>query len=118
MRLNKFTELPVVGAWKRRYLGHLTVPSQFLASIRTGVSMLRRPLELATLRLQNMLGVSLQHWSALRPSDEALATGVLTQLGGLLLLDPSGQITYLWRDQGICHVANFEELLKKLPRKY
>jgi hypothetical protein len=38
-------------------------------------------------------------------------------LGGLLLLDPSGQVSYLWRDQGICHVANFEELLKKLPKK-
>ena len=31
-----------------------------------------------------MLGVSLQHWSALKPFDEALAAGVLTQLGGLL----------------------------------
>ena len=79
-----------------------------------GVLLLYRPLELATLRLQNMLGVSLQHWSALKPSDDALAAGVLTQLGGLLLLDPAGHVSYQWRDQGICHVANFEDVLKKL----
>ena len=56
-----FDELPVVGDWGRR------------------------PLELATLRLQNMIGVSLQNWDALRPRDDQLA--VLTQLGGLAIGD-------------------------------
>ncbi len=40
---NKFAELPFVGGWGRR------------------------PLELATLRLQNMLGVSVAHWADLAP---------------------------------------------------
>ena len=43
---NAFAELPVVGDWPRR------------------------PLELATLRLQNMVGVSLAHWDELKPADE------------------------------------------------
>ena len=56
--LNKFSELPVVGSWPRR------------------------PLELATLRLQNMVGVSLANWNDLKPTDEELKAGILTQLGG------------------------------------
>ena len=48
---NKFAELPVVGVWGRR------------------------PLELATLRLQNMIGVSIQNWNDLKPSDAALKAG-------------------------------------------
>lgn len=87
---NKFNELPVVGSWKRR------------------------PLELATLRLQNMIGVSLQHWEKLKPSDEELRSGVLTQLGGCLVLGDSGKVLFEWRDAGICHVANFEDILNKL----
>ena len=49
---NKFKELPGVGSWPRP------------------------PLELATLRLQNMVGISLANWDALKPDN--LAT--LTQL--------------------------------------
>jgi len=88
--LNKFTELPVVGNWPRR------------------------PLELATLRLQNMLDISIKHWKDLTPEEEALEKGVLTQLGGCLIVDSNGNTLFEWRDPGICAVANFEDLLKKL----
>ena len=50
---NPFDELPLVGGWGRR------------------------PFELATLRLQTMVGVSLAEWDALQPTD--LRT--LTQVG-------------------------------------
>jgi hypothetical protein len=87
--VNKFTELPVVGTWPRR------------------------PLELATLRLQNMIGISIQNWGKLGPDEEALDAGVLTQLGGCLVLDnKSGETLFKWRDPGICAVANFEDLIK------
>lgn len=66
--------------------------------------------QLATLRLQNMVGISLAHWSDLQPNDERC----LTQLGGLLAVDPDGNMIYEWRDNGICAVANFEELLEAL----
>ena len=94
---NKFSELPVVGGWGRR------------------------PLELATLRLQNMLGLSLKHWDRLKPTDEELDQGLLTQLGGLVVLrraqdQAQGELEtlYQWRDDGICDVCNFETLLKRL----
>jgi hypothetical protein len=90
---NKFAELPVVGDWKRR------------------------PLELATLRLQSMMGISLAKWSDLAPDDEALKAGVLTQLGGCVVVDSkSDTVLFEWRDQGICHVANFEDILVKLQK--
>jgi hypothetical protein len=63
-----------------------------------------------------MMGLSLQHWEKLRPSDSALAQGVLTQLGGVLVLGPNGQPFYQWRDDGICHVADFEDILEKLEK--
>jgi hypothetical protein len=87
---NKFAELPLVGNWPRR------------------------PLELATLRLQSMLGISLQHWSELAPDQDALDAGVLTQLGGCLVTDADGSTLYEWRDPGICAVANFEDIRNKL----
>ena len=88
---NKFNELPYVGGWGRR------------------------PLELATLRLQNMIGVSLMNWNELKPSDEALENGVLTQLGGCLVItEGDAKVKYEWKDEGICHVANFEDILAKL----
>ena len=86
-----FDELPVVGDWGRR------------------------PLELATLRLQNMIGVSLQNWDALRPRDDQLA--VLTQLGGLAIGDGAGGLLYEWKDPGICAVCNFEDALDALDGK-
>jgi len=87
--VNKFSELPVVGEWPRR------------------------PLELATLRLQNMLDISIKNWKALAPGEESLKAGVLTQLGGCIVVE-GGKVLYEWRDPGICAVANFEEMLEKL----
>jgi len=89
--LNKFTELPVVGEWPRR------------------------PLELATLRLQNMVDISIKNWKELAPTDTALKQGVLTQLGGCVIVDSkSGEVVFDYKDPGICAVANFEDILEKL----
>jgi AhpC/TSA antioxidant enzyme len=74
----------------------------------------RRPLELATLRLQSIVGISLAHWDELGPDEEALASGVLTQLGGCLILEGGSQVLYEWKDPGLCAVANFEDILKKI----
>jgi len=91
VKLNKFTELPLVGNWPRR------------------------PLELATLRLQNMLDISIKNWKNLAPTEEALKEGILTQLGGCVVVDSkSGKVIYEYRDPGICAVANFEDMLEKL----
>ena len=84
-----FEALPLVGTWGRR------------------------PLELATLRLQNMVGLSLARWSELKPDDEYIdGSGVLTQLGGCVLLDGSGGVKYEWKDSGICATADFRRLLR------
>lgn len=88
---NKFTELPVVGSWPRR------------------------PLELATLRLQNMLDISIKNWKELAPDEKSLNAGVLTQLGGCVVCDANGKPIYEYKDQGICAVANFEDILDKIP---
>ena len=88
--VNKFDELPVVGEWKRR------------------------PLELATLRLQSMLGISIKHWKELAPDQDALDAGVLTQLGGCLVVDGNGATLFSWKDPGICAVANFEKMMEML----
>ena len=94
VKVNKFTELPVVGEWERR------------------------PLELATLRLQNMVDISIKNWQPLAPTKEALNAGVLTQLGGITVVDSSsGNELFQWKDPGICAVANFEQILTKIPLK-
>jgi hypothetical protein len=90
---NKFASLPVVGIWGRR------------------------PLELATLRLQNMVGVSLGNWEDLKPSEEALKRGVLTQLGGCAVYDGDGNVKFEFRDQGICNVANFNDIFDALAKE-
>lgn len=75
----------------------------------------RRPLELATLRLQNMVGLSLARWGELKPDDKFIdGSGVLTQLGGCVLLDASGGVAYEWKDNGICATADFETLVARL----
>ncbi|GAX21266.1 hypothetical protein FisN_1Lh095 [Fistulifera solaris] len=89
VKVNKFAELPWVGSWPRR------------------------PLELATLRLQSMIGISLSKWKELAPDEAALEAGVLTQLGGCLIVSNDKPI-YEWRDPGICAVVNFEDVLKKI----
>jgi hypothetical protein len=87
--VNKFDELPLVNGWGRR------------------------PLELATLRLQNMVGLSLVHWDQLKPTDDRC----LTQLGGCAVYAPGQPDTPLfeYRDNGICGVANFGKMVKALP---
>lgn len=90
VKVNNFEQLPFVGSWKRR------------------------PLELATLRLQSMLGISLKQWEELAPDEEALQAGVLTQLGGLIVCSDKGEVLFEWKDPGICAVANFEEILARL----
>jgi len=93
--LNKFTELPYgVGEWPRR------------------------PLELATLRLQNMMDISIKNWKELAPTEEALSQGVLTQLGGCIVVDSNTEeVKFKWRDPGICAVANFETMLEKINKE-
>jgi hypothetical protein len=94
VRANKFADLPVVGNWGRR------------------------PLELATLRLQNMMGVSLQHWDELKPSEAAMRDGgVLTQLGGCACYDKDGREVYAFRDEGICNVAKFEDIIESMQQQ-
>jgi hypothetical protein len=88
---NKFDELPVVGSWPRR------------------------PLELATLRLQSMIGISLKNWKDLAPDDQALNAGVLTQLGGCIVVE-NGKNIFEWKDPGICAVVNFESMIEKLKK--
>merc|ERR1712224_80252 len=91
---NKFEELPLVGTWQRR------------------------PLELATLRLQSMMGISIKEWKNLAPDEEALNAGVLTQLGGCIVVDSNTlQNVYEWKDPGICAVANFEDMIEQLKKK-
>ena len=93
VEVNKFSELPIVGEWPRR------------------------PLELATVRLQSMIGISLKEWDRLSPDDASLKAGVLTQLGGLVVVDGSTlETVYDWKDPGICAIANFEDILKKLKK--
>ena len=88
---NKFTELPVVGSWPRR------------------------PLELATLRIQNMMDISIKNWKELAPNENALKAGVLTQLGGCVVYDSKKkEAVFEWKDPGICAVANFEDILEKI----
>lgn len=94
IKVNKFKELPYVGSWERR------------------------PLELATLRLQNMMDISIKNWKELAPTEEALNAGVLTQLGAALVIDSkTEEELFRWRDPGICAVANFEDILKDIPMK-
>ena len=83
---NAFNELPIVGGWGRR------------------------PLELATLRLQTMLGVSLEHWNELQ---QGVDDRCLTQLGGLVAVRDE-KVLFEYRDGGICNVCSFEQLLAAL----
>lgn len=88
--VNNFDNLPIVGSWGRR------------------------PLELATLRLQNLV-MSFKNWDLLKPEDERC----LTQLGGCVVIDPvyaeGSSVLYSWLDDGICDVPDFEDILAALP---
>lgn len=87
---NKFDTTPLLGGWGRR------------------------PFELATLRLQNLIGVQGQNWEALKPVDDRC----LTQLGGCVVVDgQSGggdTALYSWVDRGLCDVPDFDEMIDAL----
>jgi len=70
----------------------------------------RRPFELATLRLQNLIGVQGQNWDALKPTDPRC----LTQLGGCTVVGEGGETLFSWVDRGLCDTATFEEVLEAL----
>merc|ERR1740139_704121 len=69
---NKFDDAPLVGGWGRR------------------------PFELATLRLQNLVGLQIKYWRELKPVDDRC----LTQLGGCAVVGPGGNALYSWVDRG------------------
>ena len=86
MARNRFDDLPLLSGW--------------------GV----RPLELATLRLQNLVGIQFTHWDALKPVDDRC----LTQLGGCAVVGPAGEPLFSWVDEGLCDVPDFNELMDAL----
>lgn len=61
-----------------------------------------------------MVDISIKNWKELAPDEDSLGKGVLTQLGGCIVVDSDSNTLYEWRDPGICAVANFEEILKTL----
>jgi len=69
-----------------------------------------RPMELATVRLQNMVGGILANWSKLAPADDEL----LVQQGGAVVLDSDSQAVYYYRDKGILTYAPVDETLTAL----
>ena len=69
----------------------------------------RRPFELATMRLQNLI-MQGKMWSELKPVDDRC----LTQLGGCTVIGESGEALYSWTDQGLCDLPDFEEILEAL----
>lgn len=81
---NKFDDAPLgVGAWGRR------------------------PFELATLRLQSLVGIQIKHWSELKPVDDRC----LTQHGGCTVVGKGGNAVYSWVDRGLCDVPDMHDLL-------
>ena len=62
-----------------------------------------------------MMDISIKNWKELAPSEESLDAGVLTQLGGCVICDENGNPIYEYKDPGICAVANFEDILEKIP---
>ena len=66
-----------------------------------------RPFELATLRLQNLVGIQLAYWNELKHVDDRC----LTQLGGCTVVGPGGEALYSWIDQGLCDVADVQDIL-------
>ena len=83
---NKFDDTPLISGWGLR------------------------PFELATLRLQNLIGVQGQNWDALKPVDDRC----LTQLGGCAVVGRDGEPLYAWIDGGLCDVPDFDELLEAI----
>ncbi|EIE18540.1 hypothetical protein COCSUDRAFT_60209 [Coccomyxa subellipsoidea C-169] len=72
----------------------------------------QRPLELATLRLSNMMGI-LPKWSELCPPDESL----LTQQGGSLVFQGE-KVIFSHTDSGILKYTDLDALLDAVPAVY
>mmetsp|Transcript_5241 Transcript_5241/g.15240 ORF Transcript_5241/g.15240 Transcript_5241/m.15240 type:complete len:334 (+) Transcript_5241:147-1148(+) len=70
----------------------------------------RRPFELATLRLQNIIGIQIKHWSKLKPVDDRC----LTQHGGCTVVGKGGSASYSWVDRGLCDVPDMHHILEIL----
>ncbi|CAK9070643.1 unnamed protein product, partial [Durusdinium trenchii] len=68
-----------------------------------------RPFELATIRLQNMVGGIIANWSDLAPEDDEL----LVQQGGVVITK-NGKVTYYYRDKGILTYVPMEDAIKAL----
>lgn len=68
-----------------------------------------RPFELATLRLQNMVGV-LGNWDELAPKDDQL----VVQQGGTMVVRPDGSTAFAFADRGILTYADVDELLAQV----
>lgn len=70
----------------------------------------RRPFELATLRLQSLVGIQIKHWSELKPVDDRC----LTQYGGCAVVEKGGNAIYSWVDRGLCDVPDMHDILEVL----
>ena len=68
-----------------------------------------RPFELATVRLQNMMGGIIANWGSLKPADDEL----LVQQGGAVIFD-SDEVSYFFRDKGILICAPVATALKEV----
>jgi len=68
-----------------------------------------RPFELATIRLQNMVGGIIANWSDLAPGDDEL----LVQQGGVVATK-NGEVSYYYRDKGILTYVPMEDAIKAL----
>lgn len=68
----------------------------------------QRPMELATLRLFNMIGI-IPKWSELSPADQSL----LTQQGGTLAFN-GNEVIYRTNDSGILKYTDVDEMLRTL----
>lgn len=70
----------------------------------------RRPFELATLRLQSLIGIQIKNWSELKPVDDRC----LTQYGGCTVVEKGGNAIYSWVDRGLCDVPDMHDILEVL----
>ena len=65
-----------------------------------------------------MMDISVKNWTELAPKDDPLKAGVLTQLGGCVIVGSTKDDihhVFEWKDPGICAVANFGDILEKVP---
>lgn len=68
-----------------------------------------RPMELATLRLQNMVDGIIKNWDELAPTDDQL----FVQQGGTVIFDDQ-KPTYVYKDRGILTYTPIDEVLSTL----